>query len=668
MHFQQPNFLWGLLLLLLPLIIHLFQFRRFQTLNFPGVHRLREQLSASKKTQTIKHWYLLASRLLAFFFLILAFSMPTCNQTSSTQSNNRKVILVIDCSPSMGLTSDGQSLIEQARNAARKIISQANANTEFAVVANHLQSKQQWIDARKALNLISDIQVSEFPENFGRWNEDLESLLSSQEKGNSSVYIITDNQEDIYNGYRTIDYKKASFSIIQLQTPEVVNLSVDTAYFLNPIMSQNVNRKLVVHVHASNQQYDGKCLVQLLNGEKIIGSQEVVFSAETNKIIQFQVPESIKGSLKLQLEDQAIMSDNVLYLHEISQDACNIEVFGQTNPYFQKLIKTQPIFVPSTGSNIEITKAKTLLFSNIDNINLATLKLIDQKASDGKNVVFIPNEQSKSFFASWGINGTWKTEKLSLAPNGFLNDVFKGIFTNEIDQKTQFPFIESYFKIEKISNNQDWQTILSLENGDPILIQKDYGQGSIWLWLSEFKQGSLSFAKSSWFLPVFTQILLGKSIDSKPLLGYVHSKIPMALGSDLSFSIEKGGILKNNAGEWVVTLEVLDQNIALNTNVPLKKSGYYKLYPSAQSKDFIEVALNSLRSEKDLKLVSTDIKNEIQNLGVKFVQNSSLQSKLMMVQSDQGLWKLFLWVSLLFFALEYVLLYYKNKTKNIELK
>lgn len=666
MHFQQPNFLWGLLLLLLPLIIHLFQFRRFQILNFPGVHRLKEQLSASKKIQTIKHWYLLASRLIAFFFLILAFAMPTCNQNASTHTDNSKIVLVIDCSPSMGLNADGQSLLEQARNSARKVISQANANAEFALIANHLQSKQQWVDARKALNLISDIQISEFPENFGRWNEDLESLLSAQESGNTSVYVITDNQEDIYNGFKTIDYKKAKFSIIELQTPETINLSLDTAYFLDPILTQNVSRKLVVHVHASNQEHKGKCLVQLLNGAKLVGSQEVLFSSEPNKIIQFQVPEYIRGSLKVQLEDQGIATDNVLYLHELTQDVCKLESIGQTNGYFQKLIQTQPIFVSSTGSGLDNSNAKSYLISNMEKLNQSSIKSINQAALDGKNIVLHPSDQLTSSFLLWGISGSWKTDKLSLTSNGFLNDIFKGIFTNEIDQKTQLPFIESYFKIEKISSNQDWQTILSLENGDPILIQKDYGQGSIWLWLSDFNLGSQSFAKSSWFLPVFTQILLGKAIDSKPLYGNVHSKIPMVFNSDLAFSIEKGGVLKNNNGEWVATFEGLDQNIALNTNIPLKKSGFYKLYPSAQSSNYMEIALNSLRLEKDLKPVSKDLKNEMQNLGVKFVQNSSLQSKLMMVQSDQGLWKIFLWISLLFFTLEFALLYFKNKTKTIE--
>ena len=90
MHFQQPNFLWGLLLLILPLLVHLFQFRKFQTLLFPGVYRLKEQLNVAKKQKTVKHWWILLSRLLAILFLVLAFSMPTCNSNVSQASLNQK--------------------------------------------------------------------------------------------------------------------------------------------------------------------------------------------------------------------------------------------------------------------------------------------------------------------------------------------------------------------------------------------------------------------------------------------------------------------------------------------------------------------------------------------------------------------------------------------------
>lgn len=220
MHFQQPDFLWGLLLLTLPIVIHLFQFRKFRVLQFPGIHRLKEQLSVAKQTKKIKHWYLLLTRLLAFFFLILAFAMPTCQRSTTFEENKHKIVLIIDCSPSMLLKNDDKVLIEEARNAARKIVNLANANSQFAIIANHNQSKQQWVDSRKALDLISDAQISEFPENFQTWFSDLDALNISQ--SNQDVYLITDNMQDVYEGYKKIDFAKSNISIIELESPKSV--------------------------------------------------------------------------------------------------------------------------------------------------------------------------------------------------------------------------------------------------------------------------------------------------------------------------------------------------------------------------------------------------------------------------------------------------------------
>jgi hypothetical protein len=160
--------------------------------------------------------------------------------------------------------------------------------------------------------------------------------------------------------------------------------------------------------------------------------------------------------------------------------------------------------------------------------------------------------------------------------------------------------------------------------------------------------------------------MLGNILDATPILGFVNSKSPMPISSNLDFQIEKGGILKMNPSEWVVSMETNDQSIALNTNFQAKSPGYFQLYPNAKSKDFIDVALNARRTEKDLLPISNDVRTEIQDQGVKFVKNSSLNTKLIMAQTDNSLWKLFLWLSVLFFAVEIVLLYLKSKKSSTQ--
>lgn len=665
MHFQQPNFLWGLLLLILPILVHLFQFRKFQTLLFPGVFRLKEQLNVAKKTKTVKHWWILLSRLLAIFCLVLAFSMPTCNSNASKVSLNQKVIVVVDCSPSMLLKMDGEVLLEKARTAARKIIRNASSNTQFALIANHNLPKQQWIEQRRALDLVADIQISAFPENFNTWYSDIQTLLSDNESSNYIVYVITDNLQDIYEGHKTVDFKKASYNIVELESEKQVNISIDSAFYIDPLLSQNAEKRLKVLLHASDKPYDGKLNVQLINGDKIIGSQEAVFESTSDIETVFNVSDGIQGNLKIQIEDQSLQSDNVLYLHQTSQDHCNVSVFGN-NAYIQKLIQTQSVFVPSKMNSISdpLGESKTLVVNDVEQLLPKDINALESIAVSGKNVVCLASHDGFKFGQLFGLKGKWQKQKIGLGATGFNNDVFKGIFTNEIDQKTQLPYIESYFQIEKYIGQQDWQTVLTLENGEPILIKRDFGDGALWLWLSDMNMGTKSLAQSSWFLPIFTQIMLGKILEPKPLFGFVNSKFPMAFSSNLDFQIEKGGILKMNASEWVVSLEANEQSIALNTNFQAKLPGFYQLFPTSKSSEFIDVALNAKRSEKDLLPISAALRTEIQDQGVKFVKNSSLNTKLIMVQTDNSLWKLFLWLSVLFLAVEVVLLYLKSKNSS----
>ena len=227
------------------------------------------------------------------------------------------------------------------------------------------------------------------------------------------------------------------------------------------------------------------------------------------------------------------------------------------------------------------------------------------------------------------------------------------------------PFVTEYFQIEK-QNDPNWQTILTLENNDPILLKKESGNGTIWLWLSDFESGSISFAKSSLFLPLFTQLFMGNFHESKPIFGYLNSNNPMPICRVKEFNIEKGAVLRNEQSEWMANLEMSENGLAFNTQFQSNKPGYYALCPSKENKFKEIVALNALRTEKDLKSISLERKNEMQQLGVKFVKEQQMLNKLTMIQADNSLWRLFLWLSALFFAGEVVLLVlkYKNKQTN----
>lgn len=668
MHFQQPGFLWGLLLIILPLIIHLFQFRKFKTVYFPGVSRLIEQLNASKKQKTVKHWWLLLTRILAVLFLVLAFAMPTCNSQLKSNGLDSKIIVVVDCSPSMLLQNNGEVILEKAKNAARRIINNANSSTKFAIIANHDQSEQQWLDARSALNAVSEIKGNNIPESLKTWSNNIQSLVSNNDGSQLFVYVVTDAKEDVFDGYKKIDYTAATWRIIEIASIEIANFSVDTAYYVNPWKAKNGASQLTAEISSSTKDFEGSLNVQIISDQKIIGSESVKFNGQRTIQVDFQIPETSKGNLIVKIEDNAIQVDNTLYVHSNSNEAFNIIQQGN-NRYLNNVIRSQPIFKSENFSGIDKVTNQTnaVVFAEPEKVGFTGNNQIDNLTQKGITVVIAPTSNVKTFLKLLDFDGELVKSNLRLDANGLNSVEFKEAFVSEVDNKIQLPLITEYFKLNK-ELDPNWQPLLFLENTDPILLKKVTGNAAVYLWLSPLEQGSKAFAESSMFLPIFTQLFIGNQNEAKPICGFLNAQNALPISHSKEFDLEKGAELKIGQNKWVASLEMTDKGLAVNTNFPSNILGFYALYPSNESSWKEWIGLNALRTEKDLKSISAERKSELQELGVKFVEEEKLLNKITMIQADNSLWKLFLWIAALFFALEIILLVlkYQNKKSNLE--
>ncbi len=92
MQFKHPEILYALLLLLIPIIIHLFQLRRFQKVPFTNVAFLKEISVQTRKSSTIKKWLTLLTRLLLLAGIILAFAQPYTSNKKSFNTTQETVI------------------------------------------------------------------------------------------------------------------------------------------------------------------------------------------------------------------------------------------------------------------------------------------------------------------------------------------------------------------------------------------------------------------------------------------------------------------------------------------------------------------------------------------------------------------------------------------------
>ena len=112
MQFKYPELLWALALLLIPIIIHLFQLRRFQKTPFTNVRLLQSIVSQTRKSQSLKKWLLLISRMLLFATIVFAFAQPFIS--SKLSDVGTETVVYLDDSFSMQAKTDNGDLLQIA--------------------------------------------------------------------------------------------------------------------------------------------------------------------------------------------------------------------------------------------------------------------------------------------------------------------------------------------------------------------------------------------------------------------------------------------------------------------------------------------------------------------------------------------------------------------------
>ena len=163
MQFLYPGFLYALATLLIPILIHLFYFRRFKTVYFSNV-RFLSQLREEKQTRSrLKHWLTLITRLLILASLVFAFAQPYFPGSASgkPQSGKNAVSIYIDNSFSMRSVGEEGDLIQAGKEKAREISEAYREADVFQLLTNDFQvSNQAFVQRSDLLPKIDRVKAS----------------------------------------------------------------------------------------------------------------------------------------------------------------------------------------------------------------------------------------------------------------------------------------------------------------------------------------------------------------------------------------------------------------------------------------------------------------------------------------------------------------------------
>jgi len=161
MQFLSPALLWALAALAIPILLHLFYFRRFRKVEFSNVRFLKEVKEETQNRSRLRNLLVLALRLLAFAALVFAFAQPFLADDAVKADETTAVSIFVDNSFSMSAQASDVSLLQKAKQRALEVVRTYPQQVEFQVITNELTgASQRLLSQEDALAAIDEIELS----------------------------------------------------------------------------------------------------------------------------------------------------------------------------------------------------------------------------------------------------------------------------------------------------------------------------------------------------------------------------------------------------------------------------------------------------------------------------------------------------------------------------
>ncbi|MDX1667704.1 MAG: BatA domain-containing protein, partial [Saprospiraceae bacterium] len=218
MQFIYPTFLFALAALAIPIILHLFYFRRFKRVYFTNVRFLREVKEETSARSKLRNLLVLLMRLLAIAFLVLAFAQPFIPQGEEVEQGRKAVSIFVDNSFSMSAQSQDVSLMEKAKQRAREIVEGYQPEDVFQVLTNDFEGRhQRLVSQEDAISLIDEIEISPEVKSLSQVVGRQSQALATGSIDNQLSYLISDFQRNITD---LADYRDTTLplTLIPLQS------------------------------------------------------------------------------------------------------------------------------------------------------------------------------------------------------------------------------------------------------------------------------------------------------------------------------------------------------------------------------------------------------------------------------------------------------------------
>ena len=631
-HFENPNVLYFLPLLLIPVLVHLFQLRKFKKELFTNVKFLKKITSQTRKSSTIKKWLLLACRLLIVLFLILAFAQPYFGK-EKIATKQSQLYLVLDNSNSMQAIGQKGELLARA---IQEILENIPENQTFNLLTN---TEDFWNTNRTEIQ--NSLQKLSFSPNAFELTSILNKINDHKTAFDKKVIIITDGLGITENELKAVD-KNYQFVIPKAEKTQ--NCSIDSVYIKSE--QGNLYQINVVISRYGNQPQK----LNLSIGDATKNTIKAQIEMKENKQqFEFSIPKkAFSGQATIQ--DESLTYDNSYYFSISDTKKIKVLSIGENlKSNFISKIYTKDEFEYSNSeinqlNYSQLEQQDVVLINEIDNLPQALITTLQDFYSKGGTVIVIPSENCNTIsyqtflksIANLSFGNKIETEE-KITKINFKHPLFDHVFTSKVTN-FQYPNTKNHYPISGNSSK-----ILEYNGNQPFLASASNKLGFVYVFASAINKNNSNFQQSSLIVPTFYQ--MAKSNQNNSLKAYtIGNKAQMVLTTPMA----KEAVIEvqNSKEKFIPIQQKQGQKVKLFFEDYPTTSGNYEI--TNQNKAIDRLSFNYQRTESNLSATYSALMSnyQVSNSFKEVVLNSTA------TLSQSNNWKWFVIFALLFLLIE----------------
>jgi Aerotolerance regulator N-terminal len=687
MSFLNPSFLWGLLAVAIPVIIHLFNFRRTKKIAFTNVAFLKVVETQTSSFRKLKQWLIMAARCLFLACLALAFAQPFF-PSKNAKNQNLKVSLssiYLDNSMSMQNTTDNKRYLDWAVTKIDQLVSIFSQSSTIQLVTNDFEADDQNIGtAERIKNRLTSVNVSPSVHSFEQiYKRQLSLLKRNGADGGNQLFWFSDFQKSTSGNLSKLKIDSTNrLFLMPIQAKNTQNVFVDSVWLATPFVREMQNNALYVKLSNSGSEAIEKLPIKLFIDDKQASTASVSIdkNGSANAVFNFTIREKGFKKGRISFDDQPITFDNDFYF--VLNASPTIEVLHlyqnrSQDDYVSKVFGNDSLFHLKSFSALntdvgQFKNANLIVLEGVDNLSGSFTASLGQFINSGGSLMIFPSAKPNStgyasFLQSIGIQTITPTNQPALAASQIgiqepdkANPFFIDVFERSANQPTiSTPNQQAVWSWQGLG-----EKILSFKNGQPFITNTSVGKsGKLYLAASPLDDTFGNFARHGYFLPTMYKIASMSIPAQRTAYGFDEESISLPV-ADVKQNVTYK--LKNGKTEIVPIQRIAGNLLTMDmpkasqmTDNQSLESGYYELQLDGKTQQLI--ALNHDNQESKMDYYTADelrgIFKSQKNVEVfDNMQSNDFVDTFRTANFGTPLWKYFIMAALAFLLIEILLI------------